>query len=141
MSRLTAKVQPTMARQMYVFLAIFIGGGLGSLGRYLLASAIGRYTHDGFPWGTLGVNILGGLMMGVLVEFMALRWSVTPEIRLFLTTGLLGGFTTFSAFSLETASMIERGDWTPAILYVLASVIVSILALFAGLALVRGLAA
>jgi CrcB protein len=116
---------------------VFVGGGVGALARYAMASAIGRFTHDGFPWGTLAVNILGGFVMGVLVELMALKWSVSQEIRLLLTTGLLGGFTTFSAFSLETAGMIERGDWSTAALYVAASVAGSVAALFAALALIR----
>jgi CrcB protein len=123
------------------FFFIFLGGGLGSVGRYLIASAVGRMIGPGFPWGTLAVNILGGFVMGALVEVMALRWSVSQEVRLFLTTGILGGFTTFSAFTLEAGGMIERGDFTSAALYALGSVIGSLLALFAGLALVRGIIA
>ena len=126
---------------MNAFLFIFIGGGLGSLARYALASAVGQITGPGFPWGTLAVNILGGFVMGMLVEMMALKWSVPQEIRLFLTTGLMGGFTTFSAFSLECASMIERGDWGMAGAYVFSSVIGSILALFAALFLIRNVVA
>lgn len=79
--------------------------------------------------------------MGVFVEVMALKLSVSQEIRLFLTTGLMGGFTTFSAFSLESASMIERGDWSLAALYAVSSVVGSILALFAALFLIRNLIA
>jgi CrcB protein len=122
------------------FLYIFLAGGVGSLGRYLLASSIGRLLGPGFPWGTLAVNVLGGFVMGALVELMALRWSVSQEVRLLLTTGLLGGFTTFSAFTLEAGGMIQRGDFMAATLYALASVLGSLAALFAGLALVRSLA-
>jgi len=122
-------------------LAVMMGGAVGSLARYLVASAVGRFTHGAFPWGTLAVNIIGGFIMGVFVEMMALRWSVPQEIRLLLTTGLMGGFTTFSAFSLESASMIERGDWGLAGIYAVSSVVGSIAALFAALALVRSLAA
>jgi CrcB protein len=121
-------------------LAVMMGGAAGSLARYLVASAIGRVTHGAFPWGTLAVNLIGGFIMGVLVEMMALKWSVGREIRLLLTTGLMGGFTTFSAFSLESASMIERGDWGLAGVYAAASVAGSIAALFAALFLVRTLA-
>jgi CrcB protein len=75
--------------------------------------------------------------MGLLVELMALRWSVSPDMRAFLTVGVLGGFTTFSSFSLDAALLIERGDWTPALGYVLGSVALSICGLFAGLWLMR----
>jgi CrcB protein len=126
---------------MQGLLAVMVGGALGSLARYLVASGVGRFTHGPFPWGTLAVNIIGGFVMGVLVEVMALKLSVSQEIRLFLTTGLMGGFTTFSAFSLESASMIERGDWSLAGLYAVSSVVGSILALFAALFLIRNLVA
>jgi CrcB protein len=118
-------------------LAVALGGALGSVGRYLLAGSVMRLVGGSFPWGTLAVNVIGGLVMGALVETMALVWSPHPAVRAFLTVGALGGFTTFSAFSLEVATMIERGDWTPALGYVLASVLASVGALFAGLWLVR----
>jgi CrcB protein len=122
---------------MQVVLAVALGGALGSAGRYLLAGLVMRALGVTFPWGTLAVNVIGGLAMGVLVEVMALAWSPSPTLRAFLTVGLLGGFTTFSAFSLEAALMIERHAWGPAIGYILASVVASITALFAGLWLVR----
>lgn len=118
---------------------IFVGGGMGAVARFLMAGAIGRMTRGPFPWGTLAVNVIGGFMMGALVELMALKFSVSQDMRLFLTTGLLGGFTTFSAFSLEASSMIERGDYGLAGLYVLASVLGSVAALFGGLAFARAL--
>lgn len=122
---------------MALLLAIFIGGGVGSLGRYFLSGAISRGTTGTFPWGILVVNILGGLLMGLIVEFGALKLNYSQEMRALLTTGLLGGFTTFSAFSLDTAVMIERGDWLNAALYVIASVVLSIGALFAAMYTVR----
>ena len=119
------------------WLSVMGGGALGALGRYLMAGAITRLAGPGFPLGTLIVNILGGFAIGALVEVMALRWSVAPETRLFLITGILGGFTTFSAFTLELGGMIERGDIATAGLYALASVLGSLGAFFAALALFR----
>ncbi len=122
---------------MNVALAIAVGGGLGALARHYLSAAIYSATGGTFPWGILVVNVLGGLLMGLIVELGALKLNFSPEMRAFLTTGLLGGFTTFSAFSLDTALLMERGDWLSAILYVVSSVGLSILALFAGLYVVR----
>jgi CrcB protein len=105
--------------------------------RYLLAGAIGHAAGGAWPWGTLAVNAVGGLAIGALAEAFALRWEASPELRGFLVTGILGGFTTFSAFSLETMAMLERQAWSPAIAYVVASVAASLLAAFAGAWLVR----
>ncbi len=117
--------------------AVALGGALGSVGRYVVASAVGHAVGTAFPWGTLAVNVIGGFVIGALVEAFALRWSVTPELRAFLITGILGGFTTFSAFSLEIVTMIERGAWSPAGAYVVASVALSLLASFAGIGAMR----
>lgn len=122
---------------MNIFIAIAVGGGLGALARHFLSAGIYSATGSTFPWGVLVVNVLGGLAMGLIVELGALKLSYSPETRAFLTTGVLGGFTTFSAFSLDTALLIERGDWLAALLYVTSSVVLSILALFGGLWLVR----
>lgn len=123
------------------WLAVMAGGALGALSRYWMAGAVTRAVGPGFPWGTLAVNVLGALIMGLIVELAARRWSLQPELRAFLTVGFLGGFTTFSAFSLETATMIERGDWLAAGAYTAASVVLCVAALFAGLALVRAVVA
>lgn len=120
-----------------LLLAIAVGGALGSLARHFLSSGIYAVTGTAFPWGILIVNVLGGFLMGLLVELGALKLSYSPEMRAFLTTGILGGFTTFSAFSLDAALLIERGDWGAALLYMLGSVVLSVLALFGGLFLVR----
>ncbi len=114
------------------------GGAIGAALRFLLGGLTLRQFGPGFPWGTLSANILGGLAMGVLIGLLARfggNWS--EGWRLFLGVGLLGGFTTFSAFSLETVNMIERGDLGIAALYVLASVIGAVAALFVGLWAVR----
>ncbi|MBM3570223.1 MAG: fluoride efflux transporter CrcB [Alphaproteobacteria bacterium] len=120
--------------------AVAIGGAIGSIARYWFVGQAGRLLGLEFPWGVMGVNILGSFIMGVLVEAMALKWDVTPEWRAFLTVGILGGFTTFSAFSADVAVLIGRGDWTAAGGYVIGSVALSILALFGGLWTVRALA-
>ena len=126
--------------QPNILLAIAIGGGLGALARHYLSTMIYHVTGGTFPWGILTVNILGGFFMGLVVELSALKLNLAPEIRALLTTGILGGFTTFSAFSLDTALLIERGDWVGAGAYMVGSVVLSAGALFAGLFLVRSFA-
>lgn len=116
---------------------VMAGGAIGAGLRFLL----GRWTlhlfGPGFPWGTLSANIAGGLAMGVLAGLLARFGAGSEGWRLFLGVGILGGFTTFSAFSLETANMIERGAMGLAAGYALVSVIASVAALFVGLWLVR----
>jgi CrcB protein len=118
-------------------LLVAVGGALGSVARYLTGLATLRLFGPGYPWGTLAVNIVGGLVIGIFAELIARRFDGSQELRLFIITGILGGFTTFSAFSLEVTAMAERGDYLTAVGYVLASVLISVAAVFAGLALVR----
>jgi CrcB protein len=122
-----------------VIAAVAVGGAIGSAARYLIASWVQSAAWAGFPYGIFTVNISGGLIMGILTELMALKWNVSLEMRAFLTTGILGGYTTFSTFSLDSALLIERGAYASAALYIAGSAIVSILALFAGLWLIRGI--
>ncbi len=122
---------------MKMILAVALGGALGASGRYLVAQQALRLLGPHFPWGTLTVNIAGSFAMGLLVELMALKIHLSPEVRVFLVTGVLGGFTTFSAFSLEVAVMLERHAYGPALAYVLLSVLFSVGGLFLGLWLVR----
>lgn len=121
------------------FLLVALGGGLGATARYGLGLLVGRLAPGAaWPWGTFGANIVGGLLMGLLAGWLALRAGAHQEsIRLFAAVGVLGGFTTFSAFSLETALMIERRDLATAGLYVAASAALAIGALFLGLTLAR----
>ncbi|MFL5295477.1 MAG: fluoride efflux transporter CrcB [Phenylobacterium sp.] len=127
---------------MQTLLLVGLGGAFGAICRYLLGVRALRAFGPGFPYGTLGANVIGGLLMGVLVGVLALRGGPDQERwRLLLGVGGLGGFTTFSAFSLETALMIERRTYGLAAAYSLASVVVSIAALFAGLVLMRRLLA
>ena len=124
---------------MNAYVLIFLGGGLGAVSRHLSGMAVMRASGPGFPWGTMVVNIVGSLAMGVLIAWLARRSSGDADLRLLLATGFLGGFTTFSAFSLDAVTLYERGALTAAAAYVIASVTVSILALFGGLWLARQL--
>lgn len=121
------------------YLAVAAGGALGAVGRFAVGGLALRLMGPGFPWGTLAVNVIGGVLIGLLAALLATRYSGSPLLHAGLVTGFLGGFTTFSAFSLETALMIERHDWTVAMVYVLASVVLCVLAVFAGLAIGRAL--
>lgn len=120
-------------------LLVALGGGLGASARYLTSLAALRIAGPHFPWGTILVNIIGSFAMGVLIETLTRRTGTSMEVRSFLATGFLGGFTTFSAFSLDFALMWERGDQWIGAIYLSASVVLSILALFAGLSLVRAI--
>lgn len=116
---------------------VALGGAVGASARYLTGAAALRLMGPGFPWGTLVVNVLGSFLMGVLV--VALAQLQTTRLSPFLMTGLLGGFTTFSAFSLDAVSLWERGAVAQAVSYVAASVVLSLTALVAGLFLARSL--
>jgi CrcB protein len=122
---------------MGMVLAIAAGGAVGSVARYGTMVWLGRWLGTGFPYGTLAVNVIGGFVMGALIEAMALAWSPSETLRVFLTVGILGGFTTFSTFSLDAWYLIQRGDVALAALYIVASVILSIGGLVAGLYLTR----
>jgi fluoride exporter len=122
---------------MKMLIAVALGGAAGATGRYLFAAQALRLFGPGFPWGTLGVNIIGSFVMGVIVEALALRFQVSPEMRAFLVTGLLGGFTTFSAFSLDVSLLLEKKDIGLAALYAFGSLGGAVLALFFGLWLTR----
>ncbi len=117
-------------------LIVMLGGSVGAGLRHLVGLAALRWAGPGFPWGTLGVNLAGGLLMGLLAGWLA-RAGAAEATRLLLGVGLLGGFTTFSAFSLEVGLMIERGELGVALAYILASVIGAVALLFAGLAIMR----
>lgn len=108
---------------MFNYLLVFVGGGAGSVLRLAMSSMVAQKMGTGFPWGTLTVNILGAVVIGVLAEVLALKFSMMPAMRLLLVTGFLGGFTTFSAFSLESALMFQRGDYGVLALYVGMSVV------------------
>jgi CrcB protein len=119
------------------YLIVFLGGGLGAAARHGVNLLVARLIGTGYPFGTFGINVLGSFLMGVIAEYFALKSGLHQPLRLLLTTGILGGFTTFSTFSLESALLVERDQFAAAGIYVAASIVVGIGALFAGLAVVR----
>jgi CrcB protein len=123
---------------MFNLLLVVVGGGIGAGIRHLTNMGALRLVGPNYPWGTMAINIVGSFAMGLFIATMARRGG-TNEVRLFVATGILGGFTTFSAFSLDFATLWERGATLPAFGYALASVIGAIIALFLGLWLARSL--
>jgi fluoride exporter len=125
---------------MLNILLVALGGAIGAATRHLVNIGSLRLVGPSFPWGTMAINIVGSLIMGLFVGWLARRSGTPDGLRLFIATGILGGFTTFSAFSLDFAVLWERGAALQAFSYALASVAGSILALFVGLWLARGIA-
>jgi CrcB protein len=126
---------------MIHLLLVALGGAIGAGCRHLVNLAALRLLGPNFPFGTLTANVGGGLLMGLLTGYLALRYSGGgQDLRLFLATGVLGGFTTFSAFSLDTVLLWERGELLMASVYVVVSVVLSIAALAAGLFIMRAVA-
>ena len=122
---------------MRVIWFVAIGGAVGTVARYVLGSLIQLRAGDSFPAGTLVVNISGSILLGFLLRYALETPAITPETRALLTTGLCGGYTTFSTFSYETAALIEDGDWTRAGLYVGLSLALPLLGTFVGFAVAR----
>src|ERR1700761_6923823 len=120
-----------------ILLMVAIGGGVGAVIRFVVAGTIQSAAWPGYPWGIFVVNITGGLAMGLIVELAALKITMSPEMRAFLTTGILGGYTTFSTYSLDSVMLIERGAYASAAFYIVGSAVLSILAVFAGMWAVR----
>ena len=122
------------------YLLVFVGGGLGASLRHTVNIACAKCIGTSFPYGTFIINITGSIVMGLIAGYLAFKGEAAQPWRLFVMTGILGGYTTFSAFSLDTALLYERGEIGLALFYVLGSVVLSIAGLFAGLALMRHLA-
>ena len=122
---------------MKILLSVAFGGAVGAAARYLVGNYIGTSLGVGIPWPTLLVNIVGSFILGVFVALSALVWSPSAPLRAFVVVGLLGGFTTFSAFSLDVILLAERGRLETAALYLLSSVSLAVGALWAGLRLTR----
>ena len=116
-----------------------IGGALGSGARHLVNVGFGRWLGMGFPWWTFFVNVVGCGLMGVVIESLALKFQGSVDLRTFVATGILGGFTTFSAFSLDFAFLMQRHEHMQAAFYLVGSVVLAILALYAGMHLTRWL--
>lgn len=130
---------PKIETAMNGFLLVGAGGALGAMARYGLASLLGRLWPTSFPLATLLINITGSIAMGIFVGLMAKLLPADQDpLRLFVAIGILGGFTTFSSFSLDTITLIERGDLLPAIAYVALSVVVCLIGLYLGLLITRG---
>lgn len=125
---------------MQTVFAIAVGGAIGSVLRHFAGSGALAVFGAAFPYGTLFVNVAGSFAMGVVVALFAHLGNPAQEWRAFLTVGLLGGFTTFSSFSLDAATLYERGEWAAAALYILLSFVLSLAGIFAGLFLVRSFA-
>lgn len=126
---------------MFPFLLVGAGGAIGAMARYGFASLVGRLWPMGFPLATLLINLIGSIAMGVFIGLMArLLPAWQNEARLFVAVGALGGFTTFSTFSLDTVVLIERGDLLQAGAYVLLSVVLCLIGLYLGLLAIRGVA-
>ena len=120
---------------------VALGGAAGSALRYIIASGIQARSAGTFPLGTLIVNISGSILLGLVLRYGLEAPAISPEVRALLTTGVIGGYTTFSTFSYETAALIEEGDWRRAALYVGLSVVISLAGTFLGFAGARGLLA
>jgi CrcB protein len=121
------------------YLLVFVGGGLGASLRHAVNMLCARCIGTGFPYGTFIINITGSTVMGLIAGYLAFKGEASQHWRLFLMTGVLGGYTTFSAFSLDAVLLYERGEIGLALFYVIGSVVFSIAGLFAGLALMRHL--
>lgn len=119
------------------YLLVFIGGGLGASLRHAVNVGCARACGLNFPYGTFVINITGSLVMGLIAGYLAFKGEASQPWRLFVMTGILGGYTTFSAFSLDAVLLYERGELGVAAFYVVGSVVLSIAGLLAGLALVR----
>jgi CrcB protein len=127
-------------RDRMAYLLVFLGGGIGSTLRHVINMASMRAFGTGFPYHTFIINITGSTVMGLVAGYLAFKGEASQPWRLFLMTGVLGGYTTFSAFSLDAAMLYERGEIGLALAYVVGSVVLSLIGLFVGLALMRHLA-
>jgi CrcB protein len=118
-------------------IAVAAGGALGSVARYLVGIGSGKLFGTGFPWGTLIINVTGSFLIGAFIGLLAAKWDLSQTMRIFLTVGICGGYTTFSTFSLDAYYLIERGQIWASSAYMVTSVGLSVGALIAALRLVR----
>ena len=121
----------------HAILTVAAGGALGAVARFLVSSGAGYLFGYGFPFGTLIVNVLGSFGLGVLIQITALAWSPSAEVRAFVVVGVLGGFTTFSTFSLDAVTLWTRGDLVPAVMYMAGSVLLGVMGFLAGMSLTK----
>jgi CrcB protein len=128
-----------MERHIVELVWVGIGGGIGAIARYAMGKGITERANSLFPYGTFTVNLLGAFLIGVLFALLVERGVGHPHLRLLLITGFLGGFTTFSAYTIEAITLIEAGSWNTALLYVVASNLLGLLACLAGILAIRTL--
>ena len=124
---------------MHTLIAVALGGAVGAIGRYLAMSAVGSWLGSGFPWATFAVNLIGSFILGAILESSALYWSPPADLRTFLVVGMMGAFTTFSTFSMDSYYLIERGEVGAAAAYVGGSVVLCILGFWGAIAALRHL--
>ena len=122
---------------MNLFIAIFLGGGCGALSRYLIIDQINKISSNSFPYGTTLVNVLGAFLIGIIYYLLISKIIINEQFKLFITIGFLGGFTTFSSFNLDFFKLIESGSIFLAILYALASFLITIVAFYIGYSLTK----
>ncbi|MBS1919091.1 MAG: fluoride efflux transporter CrcB [Bacteroidetes bacterium] len=118
-------------------LLIGLGGGIGSIARYFCQKWVAENIQHPFPWGTFAVNVAGCFLIGIIYAIAERTTVLAPQIRLLLITGFCGGFTTFSTFAFENMNLLRNGDMTYMLLYTLASVVLGIAAVFAGIGLIK----
>jgi CrcB protein len=126
-----------MERHIVELVWVGIGGGIGAIARYAMGKGITERANSLFPYGTFTVNLLGAFLIGVLFALLVERGVGHPHLRLLLITGFLGGFTTFSAYTINAITLIEAGSWNTALLYVMASNLLGLLACLAGIVAIR----
>ena len=120
-------------------LAVAAGGAIGSVARYLVGIGSGKLFGINFPWGTLIINVTGSFLIGLFIGLFAIRWDASQTVRIFLTVGICGGYTTFSTFSLDTFYLMERGQAVAAGAYIVGSVALSVGALIGAMQVIRAL--
>ena len=124
---------------LQLVLAVALGGAIGSVARYLVGIGSGKLFGMAFPWGTLIINITGSFLIGAFIGLFATRWDLSQTVRVFLTVGICGGYTTFSTFSLDAFYLMERGENLASTAYMIGSVVLSVSALVAAIHLVRAI--
>ena len=122
---------------MNLFIAIFLGGGCGALSRYLIIDQINKLSSNSFPYGTILVNVLGAFLIGIIYYLLISKIIFNEQLKVFITIGFLGGFTTFSSFNLDFFKLIESGSIFLAIIYALSSFLITIVAFYIGYSLTK----
>ena len=120
---------------MNLFIAIFLGGGCGALSRYLIIDQMNKLGTNSFPYGTMLVNVLGAFLIGIVYYLRMSKIIINEQLKVFITIGFLGGFTTFSSFNLDFFRLIESGNIFPALMYALATLLTTIVAFYIGYSL------